>query len=411
MSKKTLPIITALLLITACLSCQQKPSQPVFSFRHHFINDSLPTGWANGVQSLADYDNDGDMDMTVGSIHRGLFLFRNNGQEWETVKIGDVPITSLGAAPVDIDGDGLTDLVSGGVWYRNEGGDSFSMHMYDSTLTKQQEIHDVIAEDIDNDGNLDIFAAGEKAGFFWYQTSKIPGQIWERTVIYPEHTNWNPRVHGGFSPGGIGDLDGDGDKDIFLAVAWFENQDNGKAWVRRPMDYPELFTGKLPYGKSTRSVILDTDNDGDNDIVFSECDDIYAKVGIFENLKGDASEWKLNFLHQKADGKRCSLHSLRVADFNKDGYLDIITIDQEDMMVNDTTLHSPRWYVFSNTGNGWEEQVLFDIGLGGHDIITGDVDGDGDLDLVSKVWNPWKRSANRGISHADFIENLTINKK
>lgn len=411
MKKKTLPIITALLLVTACVSCQQKPLQPVFSCQHHFISDRLPTGWVNGVQSLADYDNDGDLDMTVGSNYRGLFLFRNDGATWETVKIGNVPITSLGAAPVDIDGDGLTDLVSAGVWYRNEGGNLFSMHVYDSTLTKQQEIHDLVAEDIDNDGKLDIVAAGEKAGFFWYQTSKIPGQTWERTVIYPEHTNWTPRVHGGFSPGGVGDLDGDGDKDIFLAVAWFECEDNGKTWIRHAMDCPELFTGKLPYGKSTRSVIVDTDKDGDNDIVISECDDIYAKVGIFENLKGDASEWKLNLLHQKAEGKRCSLHSLSIADFNMDGYLDIITVDQEDMMSSDTTLRSPRWYVFTNTGSGWEEHVLFDIGLGGHDIISGDVDGDGDLDLVSKVWNPWKGSANRGISHADFIENLTINKK
>jgi hypothetical protein len=36
------------------------------------------------------------------------------------------------------------------------------------------------------------------------------------------------------------------------------------------------------------------------------------------------------------------------------------------------------------------------------------VDGDGDLDVVSKVWNPWKSNANQGRSHADFIEHLTI---
>jgi len=336
------------LALTFIISCNREKKQPVFTFEYNFINDSLPTGWVNGVQTLADYDDDEDMDMTVGSKPNGLFLFVNNDTAWATVKIGDVPYTSLGAAPIDVDNDGYIDIVSAGVWYRNEGNYRFSMYLYDSSFKTEEreknnlELHDLIAEDIDNDGDPDIVAAGEKVGFFWYQTSKIPGQFWERTLIYPEHTNWKPRVHGGFSPGGIGDLDGDGDKDIFFAVAWFECKDNGKTWVRHPMDFPELFTGKLPYGISTRSVIVDTDKDGDNDIVFTECDDIYAKVGILENLKGDASEWKLNLLNQKAEGKRCSLHSLRVADFNMDGYLDIITVDQEDMMSSDTTLHSPR---------------------------------------------------------------------
>jgi hypothetical protein len=405
------PLILALIIFVSCQ--QKKTSPPEFSFKHHFIHNELTTGWVNGVQSLADYDNDGDLDMTVGSKPRGLFLFVNKDTVWETIKIGDVPYTSLGAAPVDIDGDGWIDLVSTGVWYRNEGDYTFTMYEYDPEFEIAKEntrrhFHDLIAADINGDGKLDILAAGEEVGFFWYNTSKIPGETWERTVVDPKHTTYRPTIHGGFSPGGVGDLDGDGDLDIFMAKAWFENQDNGKTWLNHPLEFPELFTGDLPYGKSTRSVITDIDGDGDNDIVFTECDDIHAKVGIIENVKGDASEWKLNLLPLKAEGKRCSLHALQVADFNMDGYLDIITVDQEDMMPKDTTLHSPRWYAFTNIGDGWEEFVLFNNGLGGHDIIAGDIDGDGDLDLVSKVWNPWKGSANDGKSHADFIENLII---
>jgi hypothetical protein len=405
--KNELGIISLLILVLQ-FGCGTKADQPVFLFDHHFINDDLPTIEHTGVQSLADYTGNGYLDMTVGSKDHGLYLLANKSTEWTTTRIGDVPFTSLGATSLDVDGDGWPDLVSAGVWYRNEGNGTFSMHVYDTTIRADQEVHDLMAIDVNNDAKPDIVVAGDRFGFYWYNTDPVPGNIWERVTIDPDHTSYVPKIHGGFSPGGVGDLDGDGDNDIFMAVAWFENRDNGKIWIKHPLEYPELFSGKLPWGKSTRSIIIDIDGDGDNDIVFTTCDDIDAKIGIIENVKGDGSEWRLKLLPQTAEGRRCSLHSLAVADFNQDGYIDIITVDQEDMMKADTALHSPRWFIYTNVGNGWEEQVLFDIGIGGHDIIVGDVDGDGDLDIVSKVWKPWKKSSNKGRSHALFIKNISI---
>jgi len=52
--------------------------------------------------------------------------------------------------------------------------------------------------------------------------------------------------------------------------------------------------------------------------------------------------------------------------------------------------------------------VIFDGKLGGHDAMIGDVDGDGDLDIFSKVWNLWPGNANNGMEHADYLENKLI---
>lgn len=375
-----------------------------FSFTHSFISENLPTGYNTAVQTLADYDNDGDLDMTVGSTSDGLFLFRKTATGWEDSYIGTVPYQSLGACALDVNQDGWMDVVSAGVWYENNQGISFNQHKYDAKFVAGNEFHDIVASDLNNDGVKDVVGMGDQTGFFWYDISSDPGLSWTRVTI---ETNYlNDYVHGGFSPAGIGDLDGDGDNDIFRANAWYENMSNGAAWTKHDVVFSEMFVGPLPYGKSTRSIIIDIDNDGDNDIVFSESDKIYGIAGIIENTKGNGSEWKLNLFPQTAPGNRSSLHSLRVADFNMDGKLDVMTVDQEDMMESD--IHSPRWYMFSQVNGSWQEQVLFDIGLGGHDILAGDVDQDGDIDFTSKEWNSWKGSALKGIPHADYLENNQI---
>ena len=157
-------VLPALLNTATALLAQETPAPtggaertpPAFQFRHHFISDNLPTGRLNGVQSLADYDRDGDLDMTVGSVQAGLFLLRNDGREWKPLPIGKVPFTSLGAAALDVDGDGWPDLVSASVWYRNERDGQFSMHTYDPTFQGSQHIHDLVTADLNGDGDLDL---------------------------------------------------------------------------------------------------------------------------------------------------------------------------------------------------------------------------------------------------------------
>jgi hypothetical protein len=95
MEARLLTPLPWLRLLSDCNQDRRFRISAAFYFRTSFYNDSLPTGWVNGVQTLADYDNDGDLDMTVGSMPKGLFLFANNDTAWATVKIGMCHIQAL----------------------------------------------------------------------------------------------------------------------------------------------------------------------------------------------------------------------------------------------------------------------------------------------------------------------------
>ena len=101
---------------------------------------------------------------------------------------------------------------------------------------------------------------------------------------------------------------------------------------------------------------------------------------------------------------------MRLADFDNDGDQDILVIEQEDPSILPMGA-TPRWYVWENVSTGdavrFEERVILDSRLGGHDAWVGDVDGDGDLDIVSKIWRVWSGNGNNGRVHVSWLENLS----
>jgi hypothetical protein len=407
---------TARLLCLALLASGGFPAQAQAQiqaglFRHHFIAKDLPgdNDYGFGSAALADFDEDGDLDFAVLNRNDNIYWFENEGADnWTRRVLSPVAGGQLGGAVLDVDSDGRLDLIIGGTWYRNPQDprrQEFSRHTYDSKI--RREIHDIVTADMDGDGALDIVVLGDGDGCFWYKIPANPAADldWPRTTVTLDVLDDNDDIHGGIQANGVGDLDGDGDADVVLTDRWYENRGGGRDWNRHNLP----FGSRGPWGLSSRSWIADLDGDGDMDLFMVHGDQQNSGVAWLENDGRKPPRFEPHFLANQAPGTRGSFHSLALADFDGDGDLDALTVEQEDDSILPVGA-GPRWFIFENLGGPgvrFQERVIFDAGLGGHDVKVGDIDGDGDLDIASKIWNRWPGNSNGGRFHADFLENLS----
>lgn len=372
------------------------PAQP-FAFAHHFIDADLP-GARYGPAALADVDHDGDLDFITARSGNGseVFWFEYQAPDrWIRHPLGSDHPTDVGGAALDVDGDGWTDFVTGGVWFRNTGkprADRFERLVFDPALAK---VHDLVVADLDGDGHLDILTMSDQNDLRWYRIPADPRAPWP-------HTDIGAGVHAGAA---VGDLDGDGDLDVVRSNAWFENADGkGTRWVEHPLPFGRTAP---PYPLATRAVVADVDRDGHNDLVLVENEIRGGRLAWLRNADGKGTRWEAHELAPGDAAPRGAYHSLIVADFDRDGDLDIFTCEMEGIPGD----RPPRWFIWENAdgkGADFREHVILDAGLGGHEVVADDVDGDGDLDLCSKLWRPRRDNANGGRNHADFLENLLV---
>jgi outer membrane protein assembly factor BamB len=381
--------------VTAVTAVERRPTAAErFRFRHSFVDRDLP-GVEYGQTSLADIDRDGDLDFVTGRRGGEVFWFEFRGAEgWRRHVIGGDQPSDVGGAAFDIDRDGWIDHAAGGVWYRSPQSPhdgEFTRHVFDAEL---RAVHDLVPADLDGDGRLDAVTMSDRNDLRWYRIPADPTQPWERRTV-------GPAVHAGVA---AGDLDGDGDLDLVRSDRWFENADGkGERWTERPGIPFGRLTGPFPL--ATRCVVVDLDRDGDRDLVMTENEVRGGRIGWIENLDGKGGGWKLRELAAGDAAVRGAYHSLQVADFDLDGDSDIFTCEMEHIAGD----RQPRWFIWENAdgrGQDLRERVVLDAGLGGHEIVAGDVDGDGDIDLCGKLWRPRQDNANGGRNHADFLENL-----
>lgn len=355
----------------SCLNGTAKKQFP--SFTYHQI-DTI--GSNLGQTSLADMDNDGDLDWIVGEApwaeSRLWWWEYQTPEKWIRHDIGQAS-SGVGGDCYDIDGDGWMDFWGGEVLFLNQKDGTFTRHEVETISS-----HDSQLGDVNGDNRIDGIANTDRYGLVWYEIPDDPTNLWKEHLIQP---NTNHKIHGGVSPMPFGDIDGDNDNDIVSGQAWYENiHGNGIEWEEhKNIDFGEDHI----YGIAVKTWVVDMDHDGDIDFVQSEADLPDARVAWFEN--DGKGNWTRHMIKDKGSGQ--DFHSLIVADFDNDGDWDVCSGG------GPLSTQSHKMYIWENTArkgknpksDKWEEHIIAEMPC--HEAVGGDVDGDGDIDICSKPWN------------------------
>jgi hypothetical protein len=362
---------TTIIVISIFLAAFQSYGQKM-KFEYHEIGEF---GYRMGQTSLVDVDNDNDLDWVFGQSGKMSWYEYTSPADWKLHEIGKGAKTDVGGCPIDVNQDGWVDFVVGDSWYENTGNpkkEHFILHKKNMI-----SCHDNVAVDIDGDGIKDIVSLSNDPDhpvLAWYRIPKN------------HEANWNYKkigegIHGGVGPYGYGDIDNDGDNDIIRGNVWFENADNhGGKWQRHETLIPPGGNRPDKYGLALRIWCIDMDNDNDLDIVEAEADTKDGRVFWFENIN-NAEEFKFHPI--SANSTNQDFHSLALADFDNDGDIDAssgggpLSIDPLKLFI---------WENISADGLVWKEHIILE-GQQIHEAVAADVDNDGDIDICSKPWN------------------------
>jgi hypothetical protein len=334
------------------------------------------------TNAVADYDNDGDLDLFVGFRGQPNRLYRNDGGTFTDVAsrvgVADNDVTRT-AAWGDYNNDGHLDLFVGFVsgprsWnrlYENQGnGARFADVTEAAGVGLSGSFRQASWVDYDNDGDVDLFLAlrDKPNVLFRNDGGRFTDVAESLGVNDPRRTV------------GAAWFDFDEDGDLDLCVANMDGDANGlfrndgtrfvDVAKEAGLDAGGRALGFREYG-SVRPTLVDFDNDGRIDVFMAN----YGPNGLFRNTGDGRFENVAPSLGLAIDGR----YDAGVwGDYDNDGRL--------DLYVNGTITggKSYRDYLFHNDRDRFTDVTpsVLENQHADHGAHWADFDNDGDLDLA-----------------------------
>ena len=334
--------------------------------------------------AVADFNGDGKPDIVAGNF---LYL----APDWKPVKIRQVEsnVTEEGKGyaddfcnlVIDVNKDGKPDIVSGGwfsqtsFWFENTCGKDglWPVHVIDKLGNHETGT----LEDIDGDGKALEFLPQSHITV-WYEIGK--GTNSEPTLV--RHNVSEKRNKLG---AGAGDINGDGRPDIIRPDVWFEAPKDIRSgtWIEHPI----ALGGTNGASDHTSNIIVfDVNKDGLNDIIVSTA----HKYGIWWYEQRRAADGAISWIQHTIDSTWSQAHYLAFADIDGDGNKEIIA-GKRFMAHNggdpdEFGKVGVFYYTFTPGPNPVfrKHVITYDEGISaGLNIVPVDIDGDGDIDLVT----------------------------
>ena len=368
-------------------------------------NAALGAALTSRSASLADIDNDGDLDILFQGSSGARQLYRNDVVGTGNGTLGFTNITSTlptgssaigdswSAAWGDYDGDGFVDLFVGstnsgsarGDAFHNNGGAGFTNSSAAIGLNDPGFHQNVAWGDMNNDNRLDLIIGMEGPEKHEIYLQGADGQFTPVGAASNFQQNWGTKAYGM----AIGDTDNDGDLDVYISTC------NGGANLRNNFYENQLAeTGTLSFidiadsngtqnmPNSYHSEFIDFDDDGKLDLFMVGADQ--QQTRIFRN-DGDNQFTDVATIlgHNLLSDVGGDLNGGKAVDYDNDGDLDLYMHD--NLNVNGS---NQARKLFRNDGNWNFTDVTTLAGIastneGAYDSTWGDLDLDGDQDLVA----------------------------